>query len=144
MKRLSTWPDQACARPIHPAHNATEWLVEYRRYLSHDQSDGGLRIELADRHYPLRITLHYKVFDDSDVIQRWITLRHNGQIRQDDQLGGLRLTKEGLRQRDRLVIDAVRGAAVPLVVVLAGGYARRVDDTVAIHVATIEEALRSA
>jgi acetoin utilization deacetylase AcuC-like enzyme len=61
---------------------------------------------------------------------------------EDDQLGGLRLTKDGLRQRDRLVIDAVRAANVPLVVVLAGGYARRVEDTVAIHVATIEEALR--
>jgi len=39
-----------------------------------------------------------------------------------------------------LVIDAVRGAGEPLVVTLAGGYARRVEDTVAIHVATIEEA----
>jgi acetoin utilization deacetylase AcuC-like enzyme len=57
---------------------------------------------------------------------------------EDDQLGGLRLTKEGLRQRDRAVIDAAMGAAVPLVVTLAGGYARRVEDTVAIHVSTIE------
>lgn len=63
---------------------------------------------------------------------------------EDDQLGGLRLTKDGLRQRDRLVIDAVRGADVPLVITLAGGYARRVEETVAIHAATIEEALRSA
>jgi acetoin utilization deacetylase AcuC-like enzyme len=61
---------------------------------------------------------------------------------EDDQLGGLRLTQEGLRRRDRLVIDAVRAANVPLVIVLAGGYARSVDDTVAIHAATIEEALR--
>ncbi len=61
---------------------------------------------------------------------------------EDDQLGGLRLTKDGLRRRDRLVFDAVRGANLPLVVTLAGGYARRLDDTVAIHVATIEEALR--
>ena len=62
---------------------------------------------------------------------------------EDDQLGGLRLTKEGLQERDRAVIDAVRGAGVPLVVVLAGGYARRVDDTVAIHAATIAEAKKS-
>ena len=61
---------------------------------------------------------------------------------EDDQLGGLRLTKDGLRRRDRLVIDAVRQAGVPLVITLAGGYARRVEDTVAIHVATIEEACR--
>ena len=61
---------------------------------------------------------------------------------EDDQLGGLRLSKDGLRARDRLVIDAVRRASTPLVVVLAGGYARRIEDTVAIHTATVEEALR--
>jgi len=60
-----------------------------------------------------------------------------------DTLGGLRLTAAGLRRRDRMVIDAVRGAGVPLVVTLAGGYARHVDDTVAIHAATIEEAART-
>ena len=58
-----------------------------------------------------------------------------------DQLGGLRLTKEGLRRRDRMVMDAVAAADIPLVVVLAGGYAVNTDDTVAIHVATIQEAL---
>jgi len=63
---------------------------------------------------------------------------------EDDQLGGLRLTKDGLRWRDRLVFDAIRAAGVPLVVTLAGGYARKVEDTVAIHVATIEEAIRAA
>jgi acetoin utilization deacetylase AcuC-like enzyme len=60
---------------------------------------------------------------------------------EDDQLGGLRLTKEGLRRRDRMVIETVRAAGLPLVITLAGGYARRVEDTVAIHCATIEEAL---
>jgi acetoin utilization deacetylase AcuC-like enzyme len=62
---------------------------------------------------------------------------------EDDQLGGLRLTRDGLRQRDRMVFAAVRAARVPIVVTLAGGYARRVEDTVAIHVATIEEAIRA-
>jgi acetoin utilization deacetylase AcuC-like enzyme len=59
---------------------------------------------------------------------------------EDDQLGGLRLTKDGLRRRDRMVIQAARTAGIPLVITLAGGYARRVEDTVAIHRATIEEA----
>jgi acetoin utilization deacetylase AcuC-like enzyme len=63
---------------------------------------------------------------------------------EDDQLGGLRLTKEGLRQRDRLVIEATVREGVPLVVTLAGGYARHVEDTVAIHIATIEEASTAA
>jgi acetoin utilization deacetylase AcuC-like enzyme len=62
---------------------------------------------------------------------------------EDDQLGGLRLSKDGLRQRDRLVIDTVRSAGIPLVITLAGGYARRVEDTVAIHAATVEEALHT-
>jgi acetoin utilization deacetylase AcuC-like enzyme len=63
---------------------------------------------------------------------------------EDDQLGGLRLTREGLRQRDRMVIQAAHASGVPLVIVLAGGYALRVEDTVAIHVATIEEALKAS
>jgi acetoin utilization deacetylase AcuC-like enzyme len=58
----------------------------------------------------------------------------------DDQLGGLGLTKEGLRARDRLVLRGCRAAGVPVVVTLAGGYARRLEDTVGIHVATVEEA----
>jgi acetoin utilization deacetylase AcuC-like enzyme len=61
---------------------------------------------------------------------------------EDDQLGGLRLTRSGLRRRDRLVIEAAGRAGVPLVITLAGGYARQLEDTVAIHVATIEEAIR--
>ena len=60
----------------------------------------------------------------------------------DDQLGGLALTQRGLRERDRLVLQRARAAGVPVVVTLAGGYARDVNDTVAIHVATVEESLR--
>lgn len=60
----------------------------------------------------------------------------------DDQLGGLRLTAEGLRGRDRMVLEAARHARLPVAIVLAGGYARRLQDTAAIHVATIEEAIR--
>ncbi len=62
---------------------------------------------------------------------------------ENDQLGGLGLTKAGLRKRDQMVIEAVRETGVPLVIVLAGGYAQRVEDTVAIHVATLEEAGRA-
>lgn len=59
---------------------------------------------------------------------------------EDDQLGGLALTQEGLRERDRIVLAACRNASLPVVVTLAGGYARRVHDTVAIHRATFETA----
>ena len=49
---------------------------------------------------------------------------------EDDQLGGLRLSRDGLRERDRMVYQAARAANIPTVVVLAGGYARNVEDTV--------------
>ena len=62
---------------------------------------------------------------------------------EDDQLGGLRLTRDGLRTRDRMVTSAVRDAGVPLVLTLAGGYACRVADTVAIHAAAVEEVARA-
>lgn len=55
----------------------------------------------------------------------------------EDQLGGLALTMEGLRRRDDVVFDHARRHGVPLAVTLAGGYARRVADTVCIHVNTI-------
>jgi acetoin utilization deacetylase AcuC-like enzyme len=53
-----------------------------------------------------------------------------------DQLGNLRLTKEGLKKRDELVIGEARKNKIPVVVVLAGGYARRIEDTVEIHLNT--------
>jgi acetoin utilization deacetylase AcuC-like enzyme len=59
---------------------------------------------------------------------------------EDDQLGGLRMSREGLRLRDQMVFRMCRSLDVPVVVTLAGGYARRLEDTVAIHAATIEEA----
>ncbi len=55
----------------------------------------------------------------------------------EDQLGGLALTMEGLAQRDALVFDYARRNATPAAIALAGGYARRVADTVSIHVGTI-------
>lgn len=62
----------------------------------------------------------------------------------DDQLGGLDLTMDGLERRDRMVLAAAAAHGVPAVVVLAGGYARRVEDTVAIHAATARAALAPA
>lgn len=62
----------------------------------------------------------------------------------EDQLGGLALTIEGLRQRDALVFDYARRNNVPAVTTFAGGYARRVEDTVAIHVGTILAAREAA
>jgi acetoin utilization deacetylase AcuC-like enzyme len=57
-----------------------------------------------------------------------------------DQLGGLSLTLEGLKARDRMVLAAALLHKVPVAIVLAGGYAFELDDTVTIHVNTAKAA----
>ncbi len=58
----------------------------------------------------------------------------------DDQLGGLKLSLEGLEKRDRLVFEKARAKHIPVAVTLAGGYARRLEDTIQIHANTIRVA----
>jgi acetoin utilization deacetylase AcuC-like enzyme len=58
----------------------------------------------------------------------------------DDQLGSLALTLEGLFERDRLIFGACAAAGIPVAGTLGGGYARKVTDTVAIHVNTCRAA----
>jgi acetoin utilization deacetylase AcuC-like enzyme len=62
----------------------------------------------------------------------------------DDQLGGLALTMEGLARRDALLFEAARRHGVPVATTQAGGYARRLGDTVRIHVGTIVAARDAA
>jgi acetoin utilization deacetylase AcuC-like enzyme len=59
---------------------------------------------------------------------------------EDDRLGRLRVSKEGLAERDRLVLESCRGRGIPVAVTMAGGYSREVDDTVDIHFQSIERA----
>lgn len=54
-----------------------------------------------------------------------------------DLLGGLRLTADGLLRRDKLVLDACVERQVPVAVVLGGGYAENIEDTVALHLQTL-------
>jgi acetoin utilization deacetylase AcuC-like enzyme len=62
---------------------------------------------------------------------------------EEDQLGRLRLTREDLRRRDRLVFGACVKESIPVACFLAGGYARRVEDTVGIHADMVEEAFHA-
>jgi acetoin utilization deacetylase AcuC-like enzyme len=55
----------------------------------------------------------------------------------EDQLGGLGLTIEGLKKRDELVFQVARARKIPIMVTYAGGYARKVEDTVTIHCNTV-------
>lgn len=50
-----------------------------------------------------------------------------------DTLGRLALSKDGLADRDRLVLETCRQRDVPIAITMAGGYARPIEDTVDIH-----------
>ncbi|MFE9864019.1 alpha-galactosidase [Streptomyces sp. NPDC005506] len=53
---------QATGHHVHePAPGSTELVLDFR-----------------DRLHPLRVALHYRVHDDSDVIERWTVLRNDG------------------------------------------------------------------
>jgi acetoin utilization deacetylase AcuC-like enzyme len=58
-----------------------------------------------------------------------------------DRYGKLRLSEAGIRARDRAVIEAVRGRAVPLVIVLGGGYAATRARTAELHAHAFREAV---
>lgn len=55
----------------------------------------------------------------------------------EDQLGGLALTIDGLKKRDAAVFEEARKREIPMVTTFAGGYARRLEDTIQIHINTI-------
>jgi acetoin utilization deacetylase AcuC-like enzyme len=54
-----------------------------------------------------------------------------------DQLGGLGLSIEGLKKRDKLVLSVARTRDIPIMVTYAGGYALDIEDTVTIHANTV-------
>jgi len=58
----------------------------------------------------------------------------------NDRLGSLALTLQGLRLRDQQVIEACVGRQIPLVLVMAGGYAVPIEDTIAAHIGTYRAA----
>jgi acetoin utilization deacetylase AcuC-like enzyme len=61
-----------------------------------------------------------------------------------DRLGRLAMTKAGLAERDRFVLSTCRQHALPVAVVMGGGYARQVEDVVEIHQQTVRLAAQIA
>jgi acetoin utilization deacetylase AcuC-like enzyme len=57
-----------------------------------------------------------------------------------DRLGRLSVSKDGLRRRDEIVFKACRSIGVPVAVVMGGGYATPIQDTVDIHFSTVQAA----
>ncbi len=57
-----------------------------------------------------------------------------------DRLGRLKLSAAGLAERDRRVLGACRERGVAVALSMAGGYGRNIDDSVGVHLRTLEEA----
>ena len=80
---------------------------------------------------------------------KWILRTHRPEIVfylagadpfEDDRLGRLKLTIDGLRRRDEMVMEHCAAAGLPVVLTMSGGYATRVEDIVTIHANTIRAA----
>lgn len=56
---------------------------------------------------------------------------------ENDRLGRLAVSAEGLAERDRLVLGECRGRGLPTAVVMGGGYAPEIGEIVALHLATV-------
>lgn len=61
-----------------------------------------------------------------------------------DRLGRLKISKQGLARRDRLVLQLCRDSNVAVAVTMAGGYARNIEDCVDIHFTTVATAAQLA
>ena len=58
-----------------------------------------------------------------------------------DRLGRLQLSFEGLRQRDQAVLTWAKERRIPLVMAMAGGYGKQIEDTVQVQMKTFAQAL---
>jgi acetoin utilization deacetylase AcuC-like enzyme len=117
---------------MHAEHN-------YPAFKPRGSLDIGLESGIGDRDYlaHLRGALPAVVGSKPDIA----FYVAGGDVHRDDQIGGLGLTSTAARERDRLVLRSCRDAGIPVVIVLAGGYPRSLDELVRIHCATFEEAL---
>ncbi|MFN0134762.1 MAG: histone deacetylase [Phycisphaerae bacterium] len=59
-----------------------------------------------------------------------------------DRFGRLGLTRDGLAQRDRLVLSRLKQRGIPVAIVLSGGYAASVELTADLHATVHREAVR--
>ena len=60
-----------------------------------------------------------------------------------DRLGRLKVSAAALAERDRRVLSACRERVIPVALSMAGGYGRDIDDTVAVHLRSLQEAFAS-
>ena len=143
--------------PLQPAHSAKARSVKSRMHSGHTGDVFTISLH-QENNYPLwkpPSSIDVDLPDgigDADYLA-WLDNALTSGLRQfkpdllcyvagadpyrEDQLGGLALTIDGLKRRDELVFRAAKAGGIPVMVTLAGGYARNVEDTVTIHCNTV-------
>ncbi len=58
-------------------------------------------------------------------------------VHENDRLGKLSLSSQGLAARDRLVCEVARDRGIPIAITMAGGYGKQIEQTVAMHLQTV-------
>lgn len=59
-----------------------------------------------------------------------------------DRLGRLAVSKDGLAERDRIVLESCQERGIPVALAMAGGYAQDIKDTVEVHFNSITRAAK--
>jgi len=113
----------------------------YPFFKPNSKFDIGLRDRASDKEY---LTGLYENIPKiiSDFKPNFLMYVAGADPYKDDQIGGLALTKEGLKKRDEFIYNQAINYDIPIAVVLAGGYAFREEDTVDIHYNTIVNGLK--
>ncbi len=112
-------------------HGAKNYpLFKETSILDIELADGTADAEYLDtlEHALNRVRLH-----DADII----FYLAGADPYENDRLGRLALTKEGLKRRDEMVLSFARSEGIPIVTTMSGGYAEQIEDTVDIHCNTI-------
>jgi acetoin utilization deacetylase AcuC-like enzyme len=103
-----------------------------------EKSEGDIDIGLPDRTGDARFlrvveeVLPYVVGFRPDIV----FFQAGVDVIATDTLGRLSLSFDGIGARDRAVFEAMHRAEIPVALVLGGGYADPIDDTVEAHVRT--------
>lgn len=112
----------------------------YPFFKQHSNLDIGLEDGAGDREYLGALAENIPIIM-KDFSPGFIIYVAGADPYKEDQLGGLKLTKDGLKARDEFVFKQARAESVPIAVVLAGGYAFHESDTVDIHYNTIKSGI---
>ena len=99
--------------------------------------DINLKKQIDDREY---LSILSKILDEISTIDSDILFFQAGvDTLYSDKLGHLSLTRDGLKIRNKMVLDYAKSKAMPVVVFMGGGYSDPIDDTVDAFVDLFEQ-----